>query len=56
MQITKKEFEKLILQAKADGLNCGYGKKLFRVIFCKDSGSYVMQGKIGRNKWLCLHE
>jgi len=56
MNITKKEFKKLLLEAEKDGLNCGYGKELFRVIFCKDANEYVMQEKIGKNKWLCLHE
>jgi len=52
----KQELKKLELEAHADGFNAGYGKKVRRVIFCKEAKEYVLQEKVGINKWLCLHK
>ena len=43
------------LQAWADGYNAGFGKKKYRVIYCKRANEFVLQIKDG-TKWLCLHD
>ena len=50
-----------MLQTKADAFNAGYGKKVRRVIFCKDAGMFVEQAfdyynSDTKKEWYCLHE
>ncbi len=45
----------LVLQARIDAFNAGYGKIRRRAYFCKDANEWVEQEKDG-NSWLCLHE
>jgi hypothetical protein len=46
---------KIEMEMWVDGYNCGYGKKIRKVIYCKKAKEYVIAEKDG-NKWFCLHE
>lgn len=54
-KITPLQLQALILKSKVDGFNAGFGKKVRRVIFCKQSGEYVEQVST-QDGWLCLHD
>lgn len=56
MMITQKKLAKILLEAEADSYNAGFGKKVMRVVLCKDSGTYVKQHKQVSGDWLCLHD
>jgi len=56
-ETTKHTFEgmeKLLLQVEADAFNDGFGKKIRRVIFCKETEEWTIQQKT-REGWLYLH-
>ena len=56
MFMLNKDFQKLLLEAEMDGFNAGLGKKIRRVKFCKLAKWWVIQQKVGKKEWLCLHK
>jgi len=56
--MNKNYFDALKEKTRLESYECGkYGKvkNEYRVIFCQDSGEYIVQRKF-REGWLCLHK
>ena len=56
MFILNKDFQKLLLETEVDGFNAGFGKVVRRIKFCEKAKELVIQQKVGKKEWLCLHK